>query len=229
MNYTIITDEPLLRDFIDTVLPDLLPNEQFYCCLFARKKYCPEGGVKHVKSDKSQLKRFTSTKDRLLSKIRQLECPLGSYVQENNQGQVVPQEALAFYITPNPRDLWKATTGALVKLAHMIQHANKNANPHSEVMSEIQRTPSRKVWTTFDVDSKDESVIATVNAAVGEEARLILETRGGYHIMVDAPKVPKHLHTTWHRTLSAISDIKGDKMIPVPGTYQGGFTPHFVP
>lgn len=185
--------------------------------------------MKHVKSDKAQLKRFTSTKDRLLTKIRQLSCPVGSYIQDNNPDHTVPQEALALYISPNPRNLWKATTGSLVKLAHMIQTANKNANPHSEVMSEIQRTCSRKVWVTFDVDTKDEGVIPLVNDAVGDiNARLILETRGGYHVLVSPDKVPDTHRKSWHKKIAAISDITGDSMIPVPGTYQGGFTPHFV-
>ena len=133
-NYTIITDLGKLMSFVHQILPDLEPHEKFYVCLFARNKYCKD--VKHISSDKAQLKRFIATKENLIQKIQQLQIPVGRYVQK---GQEVPQEALALYIQPNPRDMKRASVNLLVKLAQSIANNDPQPNCHQEALSQIQK------------------------------------------------------------------------------------------
>jgi len=235
MNYQIITDEKALKDFIDW-LPELESHETYYCCLFARSKYTKDengiNGLPHIKSDKAQLKRFTSNKERLFSKIKQLECPVDSYMQGE---LIVPQQALALYITPNPRSMWKATKNSLIHLATCIANENKNMNPHQEILSEIQKSKSRTCFVDFDIDEKFEGN-ASVHISellvdkINYEAYDILETRGGYHILVNPKRIDEPYRRIWRQSIHKLFpvDQSGDQMIPVPGTYQGGFTPRFI-
>ena len=231
MNYQIVKDETVSKSFIDW-LPELRQTEKYYLCLFARNKYCKE--LTHIKSDKAQLKRFVSDKERMFQKIKQLEVEIGCYKQKQ---VTVPELALALYITPNPRDMYKATINTMVKLAKSIRDQNISMNPHQEAMSEIQKSKSRTCWIDFDIDTKGASpdyphyLKEQIYNKVGKEAEVkFLETRGGYHILVNPDTVPLAHKSYFYQQIKemAFCDQSGDNMIPVPGCTQGGFIPHFI-
>lgn len=224
MNYSILKDNIYLNNFVDW-LPELEPTEKFYCCLFARKKYCKD--IPWIKSDKGQLKRFLSNKERLKEKIQQLECPIGSYKLD---GESVPQEALAIYISPNPRCLRKATFGGIRKLLRLIENNNIGYNPHQEILSEIQRSASpNKKFIIFDLDWKDKEKLNKCIDIVDGFCDVV-ETRGGYHLFVLRDLVDKISNKKWYMTLKKEMDIDvtGDTMTPIVGCYQGGFIPNFI-
>ena len=228
MNYKIIQDEEVLKSFIDW-LPVLQFGETYYCCLFARKKYAPEGS--NLKSDKSQLKRFTATKDYLFSKIKQLECEIGSYMTD---GVAIPQEALALYISPNPRSMDKAAKQSLKLFAELVTKPYTGYNPHSEVLSEIQKASGTKHYMDFDFDGVELQPV--LNKVIGDDninsnALTVVKTRGGFHLLVEMNAITAKYKNTWYKTLTSIEgcDVRGtDNLLPIPGTSQGGFVPYFV-
>ncbi|PPK99021.1 hypothetical protein [Parapedobacter indicus] len=236
MNYQIITNESALRAFIEW-LPDLELHETFYCCLFARSKYVRDSSnvLPHIRSDKAQLKRFTSNKERLFDKIRQLECPLGSYKQKD---LVVPQEALALYITINPRSFIKANTSSVRKLLDLALQPYNGFHPYQEVMSEIQKAKSRSVFVSFDFDipkPMPNDLFMAVYESVNTRAIQWVETRGGYHLTIRTSEVSDNYKKNWYQEIRKIlsrfsqdHDNAGDIMLPVPGTIQGGFTPKLL-
>ncbi|NCD06253.1 MAG: hypothetical protein EOL97_09045 [Spirochaetia bacterium] len=227
MNYKIIINEDKLREFIDW-LPDLQINEMFYVCLFSRKKYCSE--LVHIASDKGQMKRFTSKKDTLIQKIKQLECEVGNYTVK---GVIAPQESLALYINPNPRNLEKATKNSLKHFTELITKSYGGYNPHQEVMSEIQKAKSRNVYFDIDFDNIEYEDIYNIiknNNIVNLDACHFLKTRGGFHLLIEFDKINMQYKKTWYKNITSLEgvDIKGDNMIPLPGCTQGNFEPYFI-
>jgi len=227
-NYKIIQDEQKLKSFIDW-LPSLNKGEMYYVCLFARKKYTSSDSG--LKSDKSQIKRFTSTKDYLYSKIKQLECPFGSY---QTDGIAIPQEALALYISPNPRSLEKAAKQSLKLFAELVTKPYTGYNPHSEVMSEIQKASGTKHFMDFDFDCVELDAVLSQIASedkINKSALHVIKTRGGFHILVRLNKIEAKYKNTWYQALTNIKgcDVRGaDNLLPVVGATQGSFSPYFI-
>lgn len=225
MNYTVITDPDKLKEFI-TWLPEIENDECYYVTLFGRTKYCT-GEVK-LKQDKQQLKSFTSNKDFLFEKIEQLEIKEGKYYQNHVS---VPQESLSLYIMPNPRSNTKAAKNLIKELLDFLFTNNKSFNLHKKALTSLQTTSSRTVYMDFDfdhctIDERKSDILKAVN----ESAVTFVQTRGGFHCLVEVEKVESEYKKSYYNNISKLDgcDVRGDNLLPIPGTFQGGFTPIFV-
>lgn len=225
--YKIIENEDLLKKFIYW-LPELQKGEVYYLCLFARNKYCKH--ILDIKSDKQQLKKFTSDKRFILDKIKQLEVKYGAYIKD---GKIIPQEALALYITINPRCLVKATKNSLIKFANLISEDYNGYNPHQEVLSAIQQSCRKKRYYDLDFDNADlDFVKGKAKDLINEDCLTYLKTRGGFHLLINLEKIDIKYKKNWYNNMLTLPGrdecSQSDSLIPIPGTYQGGFIPHFI-
>jgi len=227
-NYKIILDEERFLKFVDWLPELMMEGECYYVALFARKKYHPSAN-----EDKSQCKRFiATTKEWLITKVRQLEIPLGRYVNKN--GTAIHNDALALYITVNPRSLPGAQRILLKSLADEIAKGS-NSNPYMLAMNSVHKAKSRTCYVDFDFDfaKPNEGKLfhdfKYYDTFINKDAYHVLETRGGYHLLVNPNKVKEEFKKIWHKKVSEMPgcDVKGDNLIPIPGCTQGGFCPKF--
>jgi hypothetical protein len=226
--YKIILDEQKLDDFI-TWLPQNQDDEVYYICLFGRHKYCAE--FPNTK-DSGQLARIIARKHEIKEKIRRLEAPIGSYSRD---GIVAPQECLAMYIGLNPRSLPKANKQLLMELAKRIVDGDINFSPISSATTEIHRAMGTKYFVDFDFDIqysyKIEDYTLIFDEVLYKGCYRILQTKGGFHLIVDLQLAKNAIRQNWYKELTNIAncDVKGtDCLTPIPGCTQGNFCPYFV-
>lgn len=221
MNYKLIQNETILKNFID-FLPELNKDECYYVTMFARKKYNAT-----IKSDYC-IKRFTSIKEHLIDKIKQLECEIGVYKCD---GVPVPEDSLALYITVNPRSLIKASKATVKEMLDKLLSDNNIFNPQKLSLINIQKSCSRTVYFDFDFDNINiEEIKDDIKLAVNEDAAKILHTRGGFHLLIELDKIDEFHKKGWHQNMSKIKnvDAKGDNLIPIPGCRQGDSMPYML-
>lgn len=226
--YIIITDLDELQRFVDW-LPELQENECYYLCLFARNKYVrdtPEY-FPHIKADKAQIKRFlVSRKQDFITKIKQLEVEVGAYVTKENLP--IPQQSLALYVTVNPRNQHKALIKCMKQFCDILETQGTGFNIQQEALSAIQKSVSRKLYMDLDFDTENvDDTVFSIKEYVNPSCITIVKTRGGFHCLIDLKNIDKKYEKTWYNKITSLEecDIVKDAMLPVPGTYQGGFTP----
>lgn len=233
MNYRLVEAETMLQDFLNW-LPDLRDGERFYVCVFSRRKYTNKEGIK---SDKGQLARFCCNKENLLDKLKKRETKVGTY---KHNGVEVPQEALAVYITPNPRLMHKAALRTAVEITKMMADGKQIYNPHAIALNQIQVT-GRKVFFDVDFDLTGEGeffvedLFEWLEGKINPEAyqHNIVMTRGGFHILVELDKINEKYKKKWYNNIfNAEKDKRftvmknSDGLIPLPGCVQGGHIPY---
>lgn len=224
MNYKVVVNEKEFNEFLQW-LPPLEKEECHYIALLARDKYIRDLGIGTLNSDKHQCSRFITTHERLLLKLKQCETTVGSYAVK---GVEVPQQALAAYMTINPRSQTKAARMMLKRMADIVADNEQNVNVYQESLTAIHKSIGRKLFVDVDFDNVEiECTVKEMGKFINSDAVKILETRGGFHAIIRLDAIEDKWVKSWYKNITSLpgADIAGDTLIPIPGTYQGGFVP----
>lgn len=227
MTYKLIADEKVFDEYIENFLLPCEPHERYYVAVLARKKYT----TSVVLSDKVQLKRFSADNKWLKSKLRQTELPFGLYKDGDT---VIPQEALAVYISVCPCDN-RVAAASLGSSIYNLLLTNKVFDLNSEALNHLQVSGNGKI-KDFDYDFKTDEEKSHFMGAIVPELKVffgdyadsvyVLETRGGCHIQVVCRNIPHSL--PWDSKLKSLPnmDTKAKpKLCPIPGCFQGDYIP----
>lgn len=224
MNYC-LSNIGVVSEYIDYYLPDLLSGETYLIKLITRSKY-----VKTINGDK-ELKRILSSKEDILSNIKQLECEIPYYMGLNNNEAVL-------YINPNPRSYEIFMRKTLETFQRKIEKPtlpNQNQDPMTLMFNIMNSSISRKIY--HDINFNDVSPYTTLDKVIdyiNYDCVKTLTTKSGVHFLIELSKVNNSKYPNW---LENIINMKGcmklyskygDNMIPLPGSNQFGFMPEFI-
>lgn len=215
MRYKIILDKEELERFIDW-LPDLYNGEKYMTILMCRKKY---GAKKDC-----VLARKLSTKEKLYSDIKKLECEEGLYTA---YGVPVKNSELALYITVNPRHTRIINESfAHNIIEYLYSNSSSRQSIYSFVMNNIQKFKSRNILINLDFDTNYFfTTLEKIETFINKEAYSIFTTKNGFHCLIDSTKVSKEYIKTYFKNITNIDgcDQKNSDLMPMPGTSQGSY------
>lgn len=264
-NYQIIWSEEQVEKFADLFFTDYIDDQVAVIQLMSRRKYDPENS--ESLGHHTVLKRHILHPDnKLLQKLRQLEVPYGTFVGKNGE-KPITQQSLVVYTSLNPKSMlqgWIRTNNELMdaivrdiyttKSGLSTENARLVHKLESKLASSICKNISEKRYLDIDVDSKEypylDYVLHTIRKEIGIPEKAIIETRGGYHVIVDKRMMDKNASrklweaiqckefdyqgskypTTFMATNFSGESVKqtwismiADTQVPTPGTIQGGF------
>lgn len=172
------------------------------------------------------------------------------FVHKVGQASLVPPrhnpDTLVLYATTNPVDTKRTNTTVIKKLVDDLAAPDAVRAPLTADrlwFHNAPKTMGSKRWLTFDVDVKDAigRVMDTLGTHGVDVARAV-ETRGGYHLFVDADTFESskalidalkadtfvHVARDGKEIRDKVCSFPRNTLCPVPGTLQGGFLVRFV-
>jgi len=80
----------------------------------------------------------------------------------------------------------------------------------------------------MDFDYVDTDIINDLN--INKNCLNIIKTKNGFHLLVELSKIDNIYKKTWYNDILKLPgvDVRGDCLVPVPGTIQGNFTPKLI-
>ena len=151
-----------------------------------------------------------------------------------------PLEAVGLVITPNPRNLVRATQSTVKAVLDAVFNGSEYELTHLDRvwLSNIHRHAYEKCFITFDVDTKDKGYANALCAVLRlyEEEMCVITTPNGYHILLRTSKEGRgklyrevinnpNLDLLQRKSEDGkpLCEIKPDPIEPIPGTVYKGY------
>lgn len=257
--HVFIGDESQVRLFHKLhIMPFVLePYLDFIIIPIARRKYWQE-------LSKSQMnlntKIFASDddEDRFVNELRRYEVRCDLYKDVDKD---IPSSAVAIYLTANPMNELKAFFAMQREVSEKLETIvlgrlrassttegngkgiSNRIGQMTSIFKSCLHKSDQNVFLKLDVDTKEEQKIMTLKTFFKERQilpHLIVESRGGYHVLLKRSLLGKnheHLHkfvegATFHdpetKEEKSWVTVEKNALVIIPGTYQGGFLARIV-
>jgi hypothetical protein len=235
MTYQFIVDEVEVRKFYKHHLSKYADSKylSFIIIPIARRKYWDKLSVSQFTVN-TKLQSTREDEDNFVQEIRKYEVKEGLY---NDNGVPIPRDAFGFYITANPMNELKGYFLFQKEInGYIEQMVSRNEVPHFKMMSVykscLHKCPEND-YVKLDVDTKDYEHIDELKQLFkkhGIVPHLVIESRGGYHVVLEKKKLGKE-HKTLYDFCTANETwvtVEKNPLLVIPGTAQGGFVPRII-
>lgn len=246
--YRCVADEAEVLKFASILLAPLSATEKDYVMLvqpIARRKYNPLVPSAALKLARTIIE--DADPKHFLKMLRRYEVTTNNtYMMQMKDGKEkpIPNDALVFYITVNPRSQYNALLKTLTDISEHVYKINAGHKlpPFPHVQSILKThmhkcaALSRFVDIDFDVDHKDVPKQKTVMEFFEKEMlwpsiAMTICTRGGFHVLFHVSKLSgeqrQQMHIYGKKT--KLFSVDNDSQVPIPGTYQGGHVVRMIP
>jgi hypothetical protein len=133
----------------------------------------------------------------------------------------------------------RASLGVVNKITEGLLNTDTPLNMENMVLSEIHKSCTRKIYADVDIDPKGDDdldlVLNEVLEIMGNSLTRTIKTHSGVHVLINKAEIDPKVKNTFWKALQGVSDrmdgeveFKGDTMLPVPGTTQGGKIPRII-
>lgn len=261
-HHKVVYDGEQVRKFAEVFCSEMTPDSAQILSFMSREKYCES----KMRDNCAQLASVVinsgkADPDRFLCTLYRFECSVNAYYVHDVEGRQIPAEigSTVAYLTINPKSMlagWNETSKSVMDFyrcaaAGVFDTVKKASSFNvskipSVLRGNIHKSTSSKIFTDFDVDTKDIDKLALIRSAIRPIVDClvaIIETRGGYHIIARNKDIGRHRKDLYEFSKTCVFDdvnrvgnkviqswfsIISDSQVPIPGTVQGGFNVQFV-
>ncbi len=246
--YNLVHDPSQISLFCTLVFRGKLKDDEvILVSLASRKKY--DESLPGPSSNTTYLQRkLVKDPSSIVQLVQEYEMSIGSHVHivKDQKVRLEDNRSLVVYCSCNPRSTVKAWISANNQFVDTIYKKSEGlANPDelnrlkfldSIYKTEVHHNASRHLILDVDLDSKIHmGYLQSVYERMGpDKVVCLVETRGGYHMLLNAEKVDQK-DRAWLYKERPADLVKNDKVsilkdmaCPLPGTFQGGFPVRLV-